>query len=83
MTITITLDTKDFGPTGFEVVLGQDGEVLNVTSAAAQLPELVSVSLMVIDGKMPASIFSDSQTTSLTASKPPLGLTIHYQNINY
>ncbi|MFT4750152.1 MAG: hypothetical protein ACJATN_001082 [Neolewinella sp.] len=41
MTITITLDTKDFGPTGFEVVLGQDGEVLNVTSAAAQLPELV------------------------------------------
>jgi hypothetical protein len=41
MTAAITLDTKAFGPTGFEVELNAEGEVLRVSSAAAQLPEMV------------------------------------------
>jgi len=41
MTATITLNTKEYGPTGFEVEIDQAGEVLSVNSAAAQLPEMV------------------------------------------
>lgn len=41
MTTTITLNTKEYGPTGFEVEINQEGEVLNITSAASQLPEMV------------------------------------------
>lgn len=41
MTTTITLNTEDYGPAGFEVEVSPDGEVLKVTSAAAQLPEMV------------------------------------------
>ena len=41
MTATITLNTKAFGPTGFEVEINAEGEVLRVVSAAAQLPEMV------------------------------------------
>ena len=41
MTTTITLNTHDYGPTGFEVTLSAEGEVISVTSAAAQLPEMV------------------------------------------
>ena len=41
MTATITLNTKEYGPTGFEVEINQEGEVLRVASAASQLPEMV------------------------------------------
>lgn len=41
MTTTITLNTQEYGPTGFEVEISGEGEVLKVTSAAAQLPETV------------------------------------------
>jgi hypothetical protein len=41
MTTTITLNTKDYGPTGFEVELSPKGEVLKVASSASLLPETV------------------------------------------
>lgn len=41
MTATITLNTHEFGPTGFAVEVSPEGEVLSVSSAAAQLPEMV------------------------------------------